>query len=397
MHKDLTLPPPTDREVARSKKLIERVRNLIQKSGGIISFADYMDCILYEPELGYYTNGNIPFGQGGDFITAPEVSPLFSVCLAEQCVQILTENPPCPPFSKGGDKNVGILEIGAGSGKMAAELLLGFEKQGQIPSYTILERSETLKKTQRETIHNLAPHLLQHIDWLETWPETWRGVIVANEWLDALPVHRFAIQKGKMLEQGVTWKNERFQFVETEPFSTGFPTTPPLPLEDGFCSELSLAIPTIIKKIPDILERGAVLLIDYGYPEHEYYRSDRSQGTLMCHYKQIAHTDPFVYPGSQDITAHVNFTQLAKSAVAAGLDVIGLTQQISFLMGCGLPALFKSLYDMATPKEQIKLSQQAQWLTLPDEMGERFWVMGLAKNCSRGWIGFESSNLLHRL
>lgn len=402
-----SLPTPNEQEVARSKKLITHLRDLIQKSGGRISFADYMERVLYEPELGYYTNGNTPFGRDGDFITAPEISPLFSRCLAEQCGQILNAIGTSSPstFKKGGvepaPENLlirrGILEIGAGSGKMAAELLLACEKQGQIPTYSIFERSKALRNTQRETLLSKTPHLLSHVRWLDTWPETWTGVIIANEWLDALPIHRFVIQKGKMLEQAVTWKSGRFQFTEIEPLSAEFPTSPPLPLKDGFCSELSLTIPPVIQKIATFLKRGAVLLIDYGYSEREYYHPSRSSGTLQCHYRHLAHSDPFLYPGLQDITAHVNFTLAATTALEAGLDIMGFTQQASFLMSCGLPRLFDTLYSKAMPKEQIKLSQQVKWLTMPDEMGERFWVMGLSKNYSGRWLGFEDSNLLHRL
>lgn len=384
----IALPIPNAEESIKSLKLIARLQELIQNATGVISFADYMQCVLYEPQLGYYNSGNICLGQDGDFVTAPEVSPLFSYCLANQCEQILTE------LGTGG-----ILEIGAGSGKMALDILLAFEKKGYLPLYSILEQSAALRIIEQEQISKKAPHLLQYVRWLNNWPKTWQGVIIANEWLDALPVHRFIVRKQKILEQAVTWQQGQLGSVETEPLSKEFLwAVQNLAItNESFCSEFSLLIPTMIQKIAKILQTGAVLLIDYGYSDREYYHLSRSQGTLMCHYRQLAHSDPFIYPGLQDITAHVNFTALLACAMEAGFTPVGFSNQASFLLGCGLLKYFEACYAEASFKEQMQLSQQVKWLTMPDEMGERFWVLGLSKQCSAGWMGFSHSNGLHRL
>lgn len=370
----------TIHSVERSLQLIARLRDRIEHSNGCISFADYMQCVLYEPQLGYYNSKDIVLGQHGDFVTAPEVSPLFSYCLANQCAQILKH------LGTGG-----ILEIGAGSGKMALDILLAFEEKGFLPPYAILEQSETLKATQQECIAKTAPHLLQYVHWFSDWPETWQGVILANEWLDALPVHRFVIRKQKILEQGVTWQQDRLDFLETEPLSEAFlGAVQNLGITSAlFCSEVSLIIPTMIQKIAKMLKTGGILFIDYGYSNALYYHPSRSEGTLMCHYRHLAHADPFMVPGLQDITAHVDFTALVTSARKAGFTPVGFTNQASFLLACGLLQYFETGYTKASCKEQIQLSQQVKWLTMPDEMGDRFWVLGLAKQCFGEWMGFE--------
>lgn len=395
------LPEPSNKEKDRSNTLYSQIKELCQSlnngQGGSIPFSEFMQLALYAPGLGYYSGGLQKFGVTGDFITAPEVSPLFAKCIARQAAEVLCnlEEPK-------------ILEFGAGSGVMAADLLLELERLGSMPDqYLIMEVSSELKQRQQEMINKKASHLIAKVVWLETLPdELFNGVIVANEVLDAMPVECFRISCDGIDALLIDIENEelvsRYSKAD-EPVVNKVRTIEARlkesreePLPDGYCSEYNPSIMPWLDSIYRILNRGLVLLIDYGYAADEYYHEERNTGTLMCHYQHRAHTNPLWYPGLQDITAFIDFTDVAYSAVEAGFDISGYTSQAAFLMASGLGDLHQSLVN-DDPKDQIILSQQIKTLTLPSEMGERFKVMGLTKNYDEPLVGFGMQDLRNRL
>lgn len=381
------LPVPDTQARLHSQALIEQLVAAIEQAGGRISFDDYMRRVLYTPGLGYYSGGSRKFGADGDFITAPELSPLFSHSLARQCAQALDDiNQP------------DILEFGAGTGTMAAEILLELERLQQLPvQYQILELSAELRARQQQTIQQQAPHLLSRVVWLERLPEQFNGVILANEVLDAMPVHRLCFEQQRWQEQYVGWSGERFVWQVGE-LTQAIPdsqlSTLPQPAEE-YCTELAVEACQWIARLGECLQQGLILLIDYGFPRHEFYHPQRSDGTLMCHYRHRAHADPFVYPGLQDITAHVDFTAVAEAALAAELSVYGYTSQAMFLLGCGLAGMVEGIKDDA---ERIRLAQQVKTLTLPSEMGELFKVMALGKGlATTELLGFSIHDMRGKL
>jgi SAM-dependent MidA family methyltransferase len=381
-----TLPIPNSEAKQLSDKLFLYVQSEIKKTGGI-SFARYMELALYTPQLGYYQNTLKKFGKEGDFVTAPEISPLFSYCLANQCAEILAA-------MGGGD----VLEFGAGSGVMAADILCALKEKNQLPSrYYILELSGFLKSIQRETIQAKMPEFIDCVIWLDQLPkEPIQGVIIANEVLDAMPVSLFT-NKSSIKECGVTIENNELVgcvleknnaklIAQLEKYEIHF--------SENYTSEINLYLSGWIKSVSTILSRGVVLILDYGFPRHEYYHVDRSMGTIMCHYRHYAHSNPLVFPGIQDITAHVDFTAVAESASDNGFSVVGFTNQAAFLMNCGLLSFVKESTD---EKKRFLQNQQVLQLTLPSEMGELFKVMGLSKNYDNELLGFQSMNQLMRL
>jgi SAM-dependent MidA family methyltransferase len=377
------LPRPSADALAHSERLGARIRDEIAAAGGAIGFDRFMELALYAPGLGYYSAGARKFGAAGDFITAPELSPLFSQCLAKQADEVLRA-------SSGGD----ILELGAGSGRMATDMLAELARIGRLPErYLILEVSADLRERQRECLQQRAPELLERVQWLDGLPEAFTGVIVANEVLDALPVQRFRREADGWSEQTVTADGDVFNWgarpaaAELNAALARLETSPPVPMAAGYSSELCLQLPGFIGALADSLERGALLCVDYGYPRNAYYHADRSMGTLMCHYRQRAHDDPFLYPGLQDITAHVDFTAVAEAAVDNDLELAGYTTQAHFLLALGIA---ERSNDMASARE-VKL------LTLPDEMGERFKVIGFTKRLDEQLTGFELRDLSHTL
>lgn len=368
------------------------IRDEIAANGGAIPFAKYMQLALYAPGLGYYSAGLQKFGTKGDFVTAPEISALFSRCLARQCCQVLQ--------TLGGGS---ILEFGAGSGVMAADLLLELERQQKLPqNYMILEVSGELRVRQQETLKTRIPHLFSRVQWLDRLPERpFSGVILANEVLDAMPVHRFCVDDNGIQEFYVTSNNEEFNWQLGPPSDDRLrEMVDQLSIQqipDTYDSEINLLLPGWMKSVSECLERGLVLLIDYGFPRHEYYHPDRSMGTLMCHYQHRSHMDPLILPGLQDITAHVDFTAVAEAAVDCGLQVAGFTNQAGFLLGCGLVELAQGevVEDALT---QIKTSQEIQKLTSPAEMGELFKVIALTRDLGKiGLMGFSSWDQRGRL
>ncbi len=387
------LPPLTPEESARVEEMLALLRSRIAQAGGSLSFADYMETALYTPNLGYYTGGLHKFGHSGDFVTAPEISPLFGRCLARQVGEILQQ-------IGGGE----ILEVGAGSGALAVDLLTTLEAMGAAPRrYLILERSVELKTRQAETLAARLPHWLGRVEWSRDLPAPgWDGVVVANELLDALPVHRFAQTAAGLSEQRVGWEDGCLVW-KLQPAGGHLAAALAAwreeyggEIEGDYVSELALAAPAWLATMGGRLRRGGVLLIDYGYPGHEYYHPDRSGGTVSCHYRHRCHFDPLILPGLQDITAHVNFTALAEAAFDVGLSIAGYTTQAHFLLATGIMEGF-ALIDPSDAAAQLSLANQVRRLTLPQEMGDIFKVMAVTRGLEDGLLGFQGLDLRGRL
>jgi len=378
----MTLPTPDPDSLDHSRILIHSIRQQIRHAGGVISFADYMKQVLYSPGLGYYSAGAHKLGREGDFVTAPEISPLFARSIANQFEPILAE-------LGSGD----ILELGAGSGVFAKDLLIALEKRGSLPQhYFILEVSGDLAARQQQLLQKTCPHLFSRMIWLDTLPIDMNGIIVANEVLDAMPVNCFQIENTLIKERGVSWENNAFVWHLKEPMTPGLQDHASLlqqtfDLPTGYVSEINLALPGFMRSLAACLKQGVILLIDYGYERREYYRPDRVTGTLMCFYQHHRHDDPFIYPGLQDITAHVDFTAVAETATDAGLSLAGYTTQAGFLLACGMLQLASS--EILSPAEQYVQSQAIKTLTLPSQMGELIKAIGFVKNYSKPLLGFE--------
>ena len=375
----LVLPQPDLVAATQSQHLLHSIIQSIHAASGKISFAEFMQRALYTPQLGYYSSSLRKFGKSGDFVTAPEISPLFSQCLARQCQPVLSQL----------ERGV-ILEFGAGSGIMAAELLKELQLLDSLPrEYWILELSADLQQQQRETLQQHVPNFINQIHWLAELPQqAFDGIILANEVLDAMPVERFRVVEGQIQQFYVSEANGQlnYQFEpgETELLQAVGALNVDFP--DGYESEINLALSSWIHSLAEMLQSGLILLIDYGFPQHEYYHSQRNQGTLMCHYRHQSHPDPLILLGLQDITAHVNFTAVAQAAVEANFDVAGYTHQANFLLATGL--LDKLSTCSPDDPHFFRLSQQAKMLTLPSEMGELFKVMALTANFDQPLLGF---------
>lgn len=364
------------------------IREQIAQAGGCLPFDVFMELALYAPGAGYYVNGTHKFGVDGDFVTAPEISPLFSQCLAAQAAQVLEQLP-------GGD----ILEFGAGSGAMAADVLLQLERLDQLPKrYLILELSPGLQARQRETLAQRAPGLLDRVHWLQGLPEPgWRGVVLANEVLDAMPVHRFRQGAAGCEELGVHWQDGHFAARwQADCSATLQARVAELAdrlgaFSEGYDSEINLRLDGWLQALAQVMGQGALILIDYGYSEREYYHPERSGGTLICHYRHRAHADPLQLVGLQDITANVDFSAVAAAALDAGLSLAGYTTQAHFLINNGLQALLTEA--SADTHQQVQRLQQVKQLTLPTTMGERFKVIGLQKDLELPLQGFVMGDM----
>jgi len=380
------LPTPDELAQQHSEQLKQEIRQQIDAAGGAIGFARFMEMALYQPGLGYYSAGARKFGEGGDFVTAPELSPLFSHCLAHQCQQVLAE-------IGFGD----ILEFGAGTGAMASEVLLELERLESLPGqYFILELSPDLKQRQQQTVAQRAPHLLERVCWLDGLPESgFQGVILANEVVDAMPVHLLQFKEAGLEERFVGHNGRDFVWQDRPLQSAALnqrinALTGELGDEvfcPGYLTEVNLAQTAWINSLAAMLEKGVALIIDYGFPQHEYYHPDRTTGTLMCHYRHRAHGDPLILAGLQDITAHVDFTALAQAAHDAGLDVMGYTSQAQFLLATGLGELLAE-QDQADVRAYMEVTQQIKKLTLPNEMGELFKVLAIGRDFANDLNGF---------
>jgi SAM-dependent MidA family methyltransferase len=386
-----SLPIPSPDSLALSQQLAQLIQQKIKDNGGWIDFATFMQMALYTPGLGYYAGGATKFGQGGDFVTAPEISPLFAKTLALQAAQVLAT----------GDDD--ILELGAGTGKLAADLLLELQVLNQLPKqYFILEVSDHLRQVQREILHKQLPtELFNTVIWLETLPEKFNGLILANEVLDAIPVNLVVKNNGVWQQRGVTFNGD-FSWRDVPLSQPTLVENLDANLTDGYLTEVCPASSALVFSLIEILETGTILLIDYGFGAAEYYHPQRNAGTLMCHYQQLAHDNPLINIGLQDITAHVNFSQIAHIVLnlnmpceAHGIRLAGYATQAQFLINCGILSVLQR-YSVADV-EYMKLAAAAQKLLSPAEMGELFKVICFTKNFDEPLIGFAQGDKAHTL
>lgn len=382
----MSLPEPDPAALAASRKLEQRICAQIEAAGGWIDFSRYMDLALYEPGLGYYSGGSAKFGAGGDFVTAPEISPLFGRALAQQVAQVLR--------LVGGD----VIEAGAGSGALACDLLLALEALDCLPRhYFILEVSDDLRERQRTLLRERAGALAERVVWLERLPERIEGCVVANELLDALPVHVLRWSTDGVYERGVTCADGRLGWHDGEQAQGVLrEQAGALPVASGTISEIGMQAQAWVSTVGQALQRGALLLVDYGFGEREFYHPQREHGTLMCHYRQHAHDDPFFLPGLQDITAHVDFTAIAVAGRQAGLRLGGFVTQAQFLLNCGILALLEA-QDPQCISSYLPHAAAVQKLLSPAEMGELFKVMALVRGVDESLLGFVLGDQRRRL
>jgi SAM-dependent MidA family methyltransferase len=381
------LPPPNAEEQARSTALADDIRAEINRRGGAIDFSRFMELALYAPGRGYYSSGRRKFGEHGDFVTAPELGSLFARCLARPCRQALAA-------LGGGD----LLEAGAGTGVLAADLLRELETLGSLPRhYLILELSAGLRARQEQTLGQKAPQLLERVRWLETLPAGgFRGVVLGNELLDAMPVERFRMTAAGLRQLQVGWENDRFTWRERPADAAIQRRVGPLRLPQCYTSEIGFHAEAWVRSVADVLAEGVLLLIDYGFPRAEFYHPQRTAGTLMCHYRHRAHADPLIFPGLQDITAHVDFTGIAEAGHAAGLELLGYTSQAAFLLDSGLEKIVATS-NPDDARAHLALTQQVKKLTLPHEMGELYKVIALGRGRPGPLAGFGLQDRRARL
>ena len=379
------LPPPPPEAAVHSRRLAEHIAGTLVAEGDWIPFSRYMELVLYAPGLGYYAAGARKFGEEGDFVTAPEISPMFAKCLALQARQVLQ--------ATGGS----ILELGPGSGVLAADLWEELKSQNAAPErYYLLEVSAELRERQRKLLAYRFPGDIGRFVWLDSLPDKIHGFVIANEVLDVVPcaiVHR---SRDQIVERGVILTEAGFAF-DDQPIPEGelkrraanvFP-----PGDYDYISEINLAAEALVRTIAHKLEAGLALFIDYGFPEREYYHPQRSMGTLRCHYRHRFHGDPFFMPGLQDITAHVDFTAMARAAESAGAEVYGFTTQAYFLISCGL-AVLVSDGDPTMTLSRLKATSAVHRLIGPHEMGELFKVLGIGRGIDAPLLGFQSARHL---
>ncbi len=391
------LPEPDDEAKKRSRLLLQCIKKECDCAGGQIRFSEFMNIALYQPGLGYYSGGLQKFGEQGDFITAPEVSPLFGQCLAGQVAEVFQN------IRETSDEKSFVIEFGAGSGVLAVDVLLQLEQLNELPEkYLILELSAELQNRQQQTIKHKAPHLYERVQWLQQLPDdVANAVVIANEVLDAMPVECFRINNEKTETLMLAVDDEKLlaSYMADDSLDdrvNAIRQRSEIELADGYRSELNPAIAGWLAALENKLKRAVIFVIDYGYNEKEYYHPDRSEGTLMCYYRHRAHGDFSWWPGLQDITAFVNFTDVAYSALDAGLEMAGYTTQAAFLLANGISDLHATQVTDEV-QQQIKLSQQIKTLTLPSEMGERFKVIALTKNYEESLKGFSMLDLSNRL
>ncbi len=385
------LPPASDVALAHSHALQSLIRDRIAAANGWITFEEFMNLALYAPGLGYYASGATKLGNAGDFVTAPEISPLFGQTLARQIMQIMQQL-----------DQTDILEFGAGTGKLAADILLELEQHQVLPeNYFILEVSAELRQRQQHWLQDRAPHLFSRITWLEQLPADFNGIMLGNEVLDAMPVHIVSWRGDQILERGVTWQDDRFtwlerplEHVELLTLANALTThiNPSQEPDWAYSSEINLAARYFIRSLADSLRQGVILLVDYGFGRSEFYHPQRQQGTLMCHYRHHAHDDPFFLPGLQDITTHVDFSSLLEVANQSGLSLAGYTTQAHFLINCGITTVLGRTASADT-LHYLPQAQAVQKLISPAEMGELFKVIAFAKNFAEPLLGFSRGDL----
>jgi len=378
-----SLPVPGPTALAQSEALAATIRAEIAAAGGWLPFDRYMERALYAPGLGYYGGGAPKFGlrgdDGSDFVTAPELSPLFAATLARAVGEALAAS-----------GTTQLMEFGAGTGKLAAGLLGALDAAGaRVDAYSIVELSGELRARQRETIGALAPTLAAKVRWLDALPARFEGVVIGNEVLDAMPVRLFARREAVWHERGVAvtdggafaFSDRALSRAHDAAWNDGVLAR--IGGSDDYVTETHDAALAFTRTVATMLARGVALFIDYGFPRHEYYHAQRNEGTLMCHYRHRAHGDPFLYPGLQDITAHVDFTGIAEAAVDAGATLLGYTSQARFLMNAGITDVLSEL-DPRDVGRFLPAANAVQKLVSEAEMGELFKVIAFARGFDEG-------------
>lgn len=389
-----TLPPASETALAHSHAVQKLIQNEIIKAGGWISFDQFMNLVLYAPGMGYYSGGATKLGRTGDFVTAPEISSLFGRTLARQIKQISEQV-----------ENADILEFGAGSGKLALDMLGELEQLDCLPKkYFILEVSAELRERQRTLFATEAPRFMHLLEWLERLPTQFNGTVLANEVLDAMPVHIVSWHDDAVHERGVIWQNAQFEWQECpiqnqnqELYKIARELMCQVnPDNDAtatytYISEINLAARRFIRSLADVIQQGVILFIDYGFGRSEYYHPQRNQGTLMCHYRHHAHDDPFYLPGLQDITSHVDFSAVTEAAENTELLLSGYTTQAFFLINCGITEILAQT-SAENMNQYLPQANQLQKLISPAEMGELFKVIAFSKHFSEPLIGFSTGD-----
>jgi SAM-dependent MidA family methyltransferase len=380
------LPPPAADALAHSEQLRRVIADRIVAAGGWVPFDAYMDLALYAPGLGYYAGGSRKFGVDGDFVTAPEISDLFGRTLARQIAQVLAMT--------GGD----VLELGPGTGRLAAVLLAELARLGQPPGrYLLLDVSADLRDRQRQRIAESVPGEAHRAAWIDALPDGFRGVILANEVLDALPVSLVSQVDAGLQERGVSLAGDAFAWAVRQLVAGPVrDRAEALALPSPYDTEFSPRAEALVRALAGCLTGGALIFVDYGFGRREYYHPQRDRGTLVCHYRHRMHDDPLVLPGLQDITAHVDFTAVAEAGVAAGLQFAGYTTQANFLVNCGIAELLSEV-PAAHASAYLPLASQAQKLMSPSEMGELFKVLALSRGVDAPLLGFSRGDLARLL
>ncbi len=423
------LPQPSTDAAAASHALTQIIVAEIQAAGGWMSFARYMELALYAPGLGYYSGGSQKFGESGDFMTAPELTPLFGQALARQVAQVLAQVSP-----NDSERNKAVIEVGGGSGRLAADMLLALDELGCLPKhYFILELSGELRARQAATLAEFAPALAARVEWLDDLPPAFSGCLIANEVLDAMPTHALRWDVSGAFERGVAVRAGRLAWAELDKRGRRFVEAENRdlsPIDLPYDSEISLAAQAWVATLARRLECGALLLVDYGLPQRELYHPSRNGGTIRCHYRHRVHNDPFWYPGLSDITSHVDFTAVAEAGFDAGLEVLGYANQANFLINCGIAELLQArkenspvgagetkakpettalqggrakdalcaVADGGTPSRDLLRAQGAVNLLIsPNEMGELFKVIALGRGIKKPLMGFTQGDRTHAL
>jgi SAM-dependent MidA family methyltransferase len=389
--------PPDADALAHSAHLQALIRERIAAAGGAIPFSRFMELALYAPGLGYYSAGATKFGRAGDFVTAPELGSLFAQCVAEAVAPVLRQV----------GESAAFLEIGGGSGAFAEHAIKQLMAIDAMPArYAILEPSADLRERQRERLQRkLTPLVFACVEWPDgPLPESWNGVLFANEVIDALPTPRFSLRQGEVFEEYVALTGDGAFTRIDRPADALLAAAVrhverglAAPFADGYRSELLAQLPYWLQAVAGGLRKGAMLFVDYGYARAEYYQPQRSEGTLRAFRSHHVGDDPYAHPGLQDLTASVDFTALAEAGTGAGFDFAGYCSQASFLVGNGLMQRLAEAEERAKDETaRLRLRQEAKQLTLPEAMGERFQAMGFSRDVEFG-TAFLAGDLSHRL
>ncbi len=383
------MPTPTHEARAHSARVVAHIERTIAESGGWISFADYMGAALYAPGLGYYVAGARKFGLAGDFVTAPELTALFGEALAAQIESVLAQLP-----------GSALIELGPGTGRLAADVLSALAARDALPErYCLLEVSPDLRERQRKHLRDCVPELLPRVEWIDVLPGHWRGALLANEMLDAVPPHLIVRRGGAWFERGVEIGAAGERRFADRPLANGALRDAAgacFPGDGDYVSEINPAAQALVKSLALRCDAGALFIFDYGFPASEYYHPQRSAGTLMAHYRHRTVDDPFFLPGLADLTAHVDFSAIAHAGAAGGMSLTGYATQARFLINCGI---LDALARRGEPRSAAYLREAAamQKLLSPAEMGELFKALALSKGIDENLIGFRDGDQSHRL